>query len=362
MQPLQGLRVFEIGDGVASGIAALILADAGAEVTKIVPSKAADTDLQPVDQALRSRGKRTMVADLNVDGARTIQNTLRDADILIEETRPGTLGELGLGYEDLKAGNPRLIYCSISGYGQTGPMANEVSQDLNRLGATGLLHMGAGAAGGPVVPGGRTGDIAAGAFPCVMNILLALRARESTDEGCYLDLAIADTLFTFAYERIGAADMARTGSASQKAAPVGASPRYQLYATADDRFVAVAAVEDRHWDNLCERLELEDALRDDRRAPQDTERALAAIIGARSAAFWRDKFENRDLCCSVADTLEEALANPQFRARGLFDRTVAVGGGDVTAVVTPVAPQFRTESSDGPGRAKDETGKILETQ
>ncbi len=362
MLPLQGLRVVEIGDGVASGIAALILADAGAQVTRVVPSDSGGSMGSPVDQSLRARGKHSMAANLDAAGARAIQDVLRDVDILIEETRPGTLGKLGLGYEALKSENPRLIYCSISGYGQTGPMANEVSQDLNRLGATGLLEMAANGTGGPMVPGGRTGDIAAGAFPCVMNILLALRARESTGEGCYLDLAIADTLFTFAYDRIGSAALTRPGSDPQGTLPDRASPRYQLYRTADDRFVAVAAIEDRHWDNLCERLELEDELRDDARAPEETERALAAIIGARSAAFWRDKFENRDLCCSVTDTLKEALSNPQFQARGLFDQKINFGGGEVTAVATPVAPQFRGEASDNRAAAKDKTGKILETQ
>lgn len=356
MQPLQGLRVVEIGDGVASGMAALILADAGADVIKF-STTGVDAGRQALDLALRDRGKKIEVADLTGDGGRQIESMLSDVDILIEETRPGTLERSGLGYDAVKSINPRLIYCAISGYGQTGPMANDVSQDLNRLAATGLLQLASEAEGGPIPPLGKAGDIAAGAFPCVMNILFALRSRDATGEGCYLDLAIADSLFAFAYDRIGAAD-----SGPDAAPPRGASPRYQLYATSDGRYVAVAATDDRHWDNLCERLELEDELRDDARSPEETEGALAAIIGARSAAFWRDKFENRDLCCSVADTLQEALANPQFRGRGLFDRKTVFHGNEVTAAVTPVAPQFRAEAAGRPAQSKDKTGKILETQ
>lgn len=364
MQPLQGLRVVEIGDGVASALAGLILAEAGAEVIKVAPAAELDAPgngAGALEYALRHRGKTCVVADIGDTGADGELRTLLDsADILIEETRPGTLETVGLGYEAVKAANPNVIYCSVSGYGQTGPMAREVSQDLNRLGATGLLGLSLDAAGAPVPPVARIGDIAAGAFPCVINILLALRARDTTGEGCRLDIAIADTLFMFAYAAIGTAGLAQSGNG--KGFLSGTSPRYQLYATADDQYVAVAAVEDRHWDNLCERLELEDELRDDARAPEETLRALAAIIGARTAAFWRDKFENRDLCCSVIATLEAALENPQFRDRGLFDRKTRFGSGDLTAVVTPLAPQFRGDTATKDAPSPGEAAKVLEPQ
>jgi len=366
MQPLQGLRVVEIGDGVASALAALILAEAGAEVVKVVSAAQADgprSGAAGMEYALRNRGKKSVVVDLDNEGAAAeLRPLLADVDILIEETRPGALDDLGLGYEAAKALNPKLIYCSISGYGQTGPMARDVSQDLNRLGATGLLRLSTEAAGTPVLPGAHAGDIAAGAFPCVMNLLLALRAREATGEGCHLDLAIADALFTFAYAEIGATGLARCGPELGEDARAVGSPRYRVYATADGQYVAVAAIEDRHWENLCERLELEDELRDDASSPEETGRALAAIIGARNAAYWRDKFENRDLCCSVAVDLDEALANPQFRDRGLFDGKTRFSGAELNSVVTPLAPQFRGESPTKDAQPPGNADKILETQ
>jgi len=374
MQPLQGLRVVEIGDGLASALAALTLAEAGAEVVKVISPTQADearsggADATAIEFALRNRGKKSVIVNLDDQGAHAeLQPLLADADVLIEETRPGTLDDLGLGYDAAKALNSKLIYCSISGYGQTGPMAREGSQDLNRLGATGLLRLSADAGGAPVLPAARIGDIAAGAFPCVINILLALRSRDATGEGCRLDLAIADTLFTFTYATIGTAALSRNWPEPGNEALTGGSPRYQLYATSDGRYVAVAAIEDRHWENLCERLELEDELRDDARAPDETRRALAAIIGARTAEFWRDKFENRDLCCSVVADLEQAVANPQFRDRGLFDRKIRFHGGELDAVVTPLAPQFRgestTEEAPEPGNADPgNADKVLEPQ
>lgn len=369
MQPLQGLRVVEIGDGVASALAALIMAEAGADVVKVVsPAQARNaggdgTDETAIEFALRNRGKDYVVANLEDPSAGAeLQPLLAKADVLIEETRHGMLDHVGLGYDAAKALNPKLIYCSISAYGQTGPMAREGSQDLNRLGATGLLRLSADATGAPVLPAAHIGDIAAGALPCVMNVLLALRLRESTGQGCQLDLAIADSLFLFSSAAIGAAGLTGQWAEPGQAELTGGSPRYQLYSTADGRYVAVAAIEDRHWDNLCERLELEDELRNDASAPEDTRRALAAIIGARTAAFWRDKFENRDLCCSVVADLEEAFANPQFRDRGLFDRKSRINGNVVNAIVTPLAAQFRGEAKTEDSQLPVTADKILEPQ
>ena len=369
MQPLQGLRVVEIGDGLASAFAALTLAEAGAEVVKVVTATEASaarsgaTGAPAMEFALRNRGKKSVEIDLVSPSAQAdLRSLLSDADILIEETRAGTLDDLDLGYEAAKALNAKLIYCSVSGYGQTGPLAAESSQDLNRLGTTGLLRLSADENGAPVLPAARIGDIAAGAFPCVINVLLALRARDATGEGCRLDLAIADALFGFGYATIGSAAVSRRWPDPGKEALTGGSPRYQLYATSDGGFVAVAAIENRHWENLCERLELEDDLRDDCAQPEETRRALAAIIGARSAEFWRDKFENRDLCCSVVADLAEAMKNPQFRDRGLFDRKIRIDGTDVNAIVTPVAPQFRADPTSEEAPQTGGASKILEPQ
>ena len=199
-------------------------------------------------------------------------------------------------------------------------------------------------------------------MPCLVNLLLALRHRDATGDGCYLDLSIADFLFTLGHAEIGRATHGGSWPAPGKERFTGGSPRYQLYATSDDRYVAVAAIEDRHWENLCERLELEDELRDDASAPDETYRALSAIIGARTAAFWRDKFENRDLCCSVVADLEEALANPQFRNRGLFDHKARFDGGEVPAVVTPLASQIRGEPSTQDVAWSEIAQKSLEPQ
>jgi len=350
MQPMQGIRVLEFGDGVAVAMTGLILAEAGAEVIKVesprsgAAARAGEPRLGAValDFALLNAGKKSVAVDLDADGAAArLRPLLASADVLIDGLRPGTMGERGLDYDAVAAVNDRLLYCSLSGWGQDGPLALEAGRDLNYLGATGLLRLGADETGAPVLPPAEIADIAAGAYPAVINILLALMARAQSGKGARLDLAICDGLFALAYWAIGRAELTGRWPVPGGETLTGGSPRYQLYATADGRFVAVAALEPDHWDNLCERLELDEELRDDQRDPEATRQALAAIIAARTARYWHDKFENRDLCCSVVETLEQALANPQFRDRGLFERKLRAGGQAITAVVVPVAASTR---------------------
>jgi crotonobetainyl-CoA:carnitine CoA-transferase CaiB-like acyl-CoA transferase len=338
MQPLQGIRIVEIGDSVATAMAGLVLAEAGAEVVRVEPEGGAPSRgvADGVDFALLNRGKRSVTANLDSGEAMArLRPLLESADVVIEGGRPGEMAELGLDMAVVRDANPTIVYCSVTGWGQDGPRANEAAQDLNYMGATGLLRASPDG-GAPALPRGQYAAIGSGAYSCVINILLALRARDQGRETDRLDIAISDGLFAYAYPLIARAEL------SGGEALGGGSARYQIYATKDGAYVAVAATENRHWENLCERLELEEELRDDAADPEATRGALAAILGARNASFWRDKFENRDLCCSVIADLDHALADPQFRDRGLFDRKVRIGGAEATAVVVPVAGQFRS--------------------
>ena len=346
MQPLQGIKVVEIGDGLAAAMAALILAEAGAEVVRIEPEGGAASRKRGdgIDFALLNRGKRSVTANLaGGDTSKRLRRLIEAADIVIESGRPGDLVDNGLDHASVKAVNPKIIYCSVTGWGQEGPKASEAAEDLNYLGATGLLSLATDSDSAPALPAGPFAAIGCGAYPCVINILLALRARDAGGDGCRLDLAISQGLFAYAYDAIARADVSGEWPRPGGEAFTGGSARYQIYPTKDGAYVAVAAANDRHWENLCERLELEDDLRDDARDPEATRGALAAVLGARNAAFWRDKFENRDLCCSVIVDLATAIADPQFSESGIFDRKVRHGGADATAVIVPVADQFRSQ-------------------
>ena len=156
---------------------------------------------------------------------------LARADVLVEQFRPGVMARLGLGYEAVRAINPKLVYCSITGYGQTGPRAGEAGHDLNYIGHTGLLALNPGPPDRPVVPPALIADIAGGTLPAVMNILLALRQRDQSGQGCHLDIAMTDAMFTFASHALASGHATGQFPGMGGARLTGGSPRYQLYPT-----------------------------------------------------------------------------------------------------------------------------------
>ena len=352
MQPLSGLLVLDFSTLLPGPLAGLMLAEAGAEVIKIERPGGEDArHFQPMvggESAaflLLNRGKTSQTFDLKDEAERErLMTLIRRADILLEQFRPGVMARLGLGYEQLRAINPRLIYCSISGYGQSGPREGEAGHDINYIGNTGLLDLQPGPVEHPVVPPMLAADIAGGSFPAVINILLALRARDQSGQGCHLDIAMTDAMFTFAWYALA------LGSASGRFPKpgdlmlVGGSPRYQLYPTKDGRLVACGALEQKFWDAFAGVIGLSAEFADDRRDPKATREAVARIIATRSADEWRPLFAAADCCATIVAPLEEALRDPHFVERGLFAHEVDVGGKTLPALPVPIAPVFRGEA------------------
>src|SRR5205085_7106879 len=150
--------------------------------------------------ALLNRGKKSLTLDLkNENDRKRLRPLLEKADVLVEQFRPEVMQRLGLGFEEVRRINPKIVYCSISGYGQSGPRAGEAGHDINYQSLTGLLALQPGPAEKPVIPPGLIADIAGGTMPAVINILLGLRQRDATGQGVHLDIAMADALFTFAW-------------------------------------------------------------------------------------------------------------------------------------------------------------------
>src|SRR5665213_2333181 len=239
MQPLNGLLVLDFTTLLPGPLASLMLVEAGAEVIKVERPGGEDmrrfppvVDGESATFALLNCGKTVLTLDLKseVDRAKLIP-LLKRADILIEQFRPGVMARLGLGYDAVRALNPRLIYCSISGYGQSGPRVEEAGHDLNYIGNTGLLDLQPGPLATPVVPPMLVADIAGGSFPAVINILLALRSRDQSGEGCHIDIAMTDAMFTFGWYAIAVGTATGRFPAPGEMMLVGSSPRYRLYPT-----------------------------------------------------------------------------------------------------------------------------------
>lgn len=313
MRPLEGCLVVDFSTLLPGPLATLLLAEAGADVISIARPGVED---MPALASLQ-RGKRRMEVDLkDVHALEQVRSLLTRADVLVEQFRPGVMRRLGLGYEDVSATNPDVIYCSITGYGQSGPRSGIAGHDLNYIADTGLLAQSMGSVSSPVIPPALMADIAGGSYPAVINILLALRLRDSTGRGCHLDVSMSDNVFTL---MLGGSVI------------TSGSPRYRLYPTKDGRMLAVGALEQRFWDVVCDVTALEVELRDDTKDPARTAARLAELIAAETADTWARRMAGRDCCCSVVATPEEATADAHFRGRG-------VRPGEHL----PVDPQFRS--------------------
>jgi crotonobetainyl-CoA:carnitine CoA-transferase CaiB-like acyl-CoA transferase len=351
MQPLSGIRVLDFSTLLPGPMATLLLAEAGAEVIKIERPESGEElrHYQPrfgdasVSFAMLNRGKRSVTLDLKAnDAVSRLRPLLESSDVLVEQFRPGVMERLGLGYDAVRAVNPRIVYCSITGYGQDGPKASVAGHDLNYQADAGLLSVAAGSDGAPVVPNALIADIAGGAYPAVINILLALRQREHTAQGCKLDIAMTDGLLPFVYWGIGigAASGRWPGPGAELLS--GGSPRYQIYATRDGRYLAAAPLEDKFWRNFCDAIELPAALRDDGKDPGAAIRAVREIIAQRTAREWSERFAGRDVCCNLVQGVEQAMQDAQFQVRGVFRRSVVSADHDgLPAVSVPVAEPFR---------------------
>ena len=355
-QPLTGVCVLDFSTLLPGPLATLLLAEAGAEVIKIerpgkgdeMRSYAPKFGVSSVNFALLNRGKRSVAIDLKAAHAvARLRPLIERADVVVEQFRPGVMDRLGLGYEALAAINPRIVYCAITGYGQTGPKAQVAAHDLNYVAEAGLLGLAAGADGAPMVPPALIADIAGGAYPAVLNIVLALRDRETSGRGRRLDVAMADNLFTFMYWALGNGLAAGKWPRPGGELVTGGSPRYQIYRTQDERYIAAAPLEQKFWDAFCDAIGLDANWRDDAREPQGTRSAVAERIAAQSAAHWRAAFAGKDVCCAVVASVEEALADPHFRARGLFAHELRAAGGAIKALPLPLDPAFRSAEPRG---------------
>jgi len=352
MQPLAGVLVLDFTTLLPGPLATLLLAEAGAEVVKIERPGGEDMrryeprfDGESAMFALLNRGKESLVLDLKSAADRDkLTPLIKRADVLVEQFRPGVMARLGLGYDALKAINPKLVYCSITGYGQSGPRAGEAGHDLNYIGRTGLLALNPGPPDRPVVPPALIADIAGGTLPAVMNILLALRQRDLSWQGCHLDIAMTDAMFTFAGHALASGHATGTFPGMGGARLTGGSPRYQLYPTKDGKLVCCAALEQRFWEPFTTTIGLASQFIDDSRDPAATKAAVAAIVAGRNADEWRPLFLAADCCVTIMATLEEALRDPHFVARGLFAHQVmGPTGRTMPALPVPIDPQFRAD-------------------
>jgi crotonobetainyl-CoA:carnitine CoA-transferase CaiB-like acyl-CoA transferase len=341
-QPLKDILVLDFSTLLPGPMATLMLSEAGAEVIKFERPVTGEDDVS-IGFAVLNHGKRSVTIDLkSKDALDVLRPLLEKADVLVEQFRPGVMERLGLGYEAVRAINPGLVYCSITGYGQTGPKATVAGHDLNYVGDAGVLSLSRGPDDRPTMPFALVADIGGGTYPAVVNILLALMARQQSGQGVHLDIAMSEGAFAFAYW--AHAEGVIAGQAIDNAASrlTGGLARYRLYSAADGRQIAVGALEEKFWQAFCDVIGLPEDFRDDWSDPVACAAEVARRLGSQPSTHWEPLLAAADCCCSVVKTPAEAASDPHFTARGVFGRKLNISGREVPALPLPIAPEFRS--------------------
>ncbi|WP_417222205.1 CaiB/BaiF CoA transferase family protein [Achromobacter spanius] len=319
--PLAGIRVLDLSRLLPGPLGAQYLADLGADVIKIEDTQAGDY-APPALRAVCNRNKRGLRLNLkDPDGQAALAALARQADVVIESFRPGVAARLKADYPTLSQHNPRLVYCSITGYGQDGPLRDAAGHDLNYSAYAGVAdQMGCGP-DQPALSNLPVADILGGSLTAVMGILAALVDAQRTGQGRYVDIAITDGLLAAAV--VPLATLNAQGDTCPAGADTlsGALACYGQYRAQDGRYLAVAALEPKFWDTLCRRIERPDLLplhRDGNTERQAWLRSeLQALFASRPLAHWLDLLDGADCCVSPVLKLSESLAHPQFTARGM---------------------------------------------
>ena len=350
---LEGIKVIDFSTLLPGPLASLFLVETGAEVIKIEKPDVGDeirlSDPKWGDQSasfsLLNRGKKSLSLDLKDPGdLKILKPILKEADIIIEQFRPGVMKRLGLDYENIKKINKNIIYVSITGYGQDGPKSMVAGHDLNYIGNTGLLSVSMGDGENTVVPPALVADIAGGSYPAVINILLALRKRDLNNEGSYIDISMSDNLFPFMFWGLGSGFSKNKWPGNSDGVLSGGSPRYNIYKTRDGGYVAAAPLEDRFWNKFCKAIELPNKFINMQNNQQMVIKEIRKIIALNDKNYWSEVFYKADCCCSIVKSIEEAVNDHHFKVREIFSNKIVNNlGEEIPALPIPIDKQFRKE-------------------
>ena len=359
MSALDGIRVLDLTRYIPGPYCAMLLGDLGADVvkveepfvgdpTRVVPPAVGDDSA--VHAAL-NRNKRSVAVDLrNEEGVAIVRRLAAASDVLIEAYRPGVLARRGLGAEPLLAANPRLVYCSLTGFGQDGPLARRAGHDLTYLARSGFLGTNCGADGRPVLPITQVADMA-GALVAAVAILAALQARVRTGRGQHVDASMWDgvrALLTVPVARRRAGG----GLVNELS---GAYACYNVYRCKDDRYLAVGALEPKFWEALCDALGhggLARAQWDEQRQNELIE-TLAKTFAEKDRDDWIESLGPRDACVEPVLDLDEALAQPN--GRGVWG---ALHLGTTPAEIRHAAPRLGQHTDEVLASAGYSSGDI----
>lgn len=353
MSSLDGIRVLDLSRLLPGPFLTMILADLGADVVKVEDPKVGDyiRAFPPHKAGMGgrylavNRGKRSIALDLKEPRSRdAFLRMAKSADVVVESFRPGVMDKLGLGWSTLSAANPRLVMCSISGYGQTGPYVHRAGHDLNYIGLAGVLAMGAEKRGAPpAMPGIQIADFAGGGLWGATAVLAALFGRERSGKGQHLDISMTEGAMALLAAELGNLDCGARPTRGTEALN-GAMACYGVYRCKDDRFVSVGALEPKFWIAFNQAIGRKPDISELAAPPAKQEQIrdeIAAILVTRTRDEWVAALAQHDCLLEPVLELEELPAHPLHQAREMFITVDGGPAGPLRHVRTPLGPPVR---------------------
>lgn len=346
--PLDGIRVLDLTRLLPGPYATLMLADFGADVIKVEDPKLGDyarwgepkvADYSAMFHSL-NRNKRSITIDLKTEeGKEIFIDLVKTADVLVESFRPGVMDRLGLGYETLSELNPKLIYCAITSFGQTGPYRDVPGHDINFLSYSGLLDLQGDSEGQPVSSSVQIGDIGGGSLMATIGILVSIMDAMKTGKGQFVDISMLDGAIswmqTFLPEYLVSNNAPNRGELVLN----GGKACYEIYETSDNRFLSVGALEFKFWKNFCTVINKEDLI-PRLNAPLEEQKVMkmeiASTIRKKTLKEWMKLFDNIDACVTPVLTVEEMVEDPHIKHRQMIEEVYHPKAGAVRQIANPI--------------------------
>ena len=319
MGSLDDLKILDFSTLLPGPYATLMLADMGAEVLKISSASRPDIvlDYPPfigdtgvsASQAWLGRNKKTMFLNLKTgEGKAVVKELVKEYDIVLEQFRPGVMEKLGLGYEDLKAVNPKLIYCSLTGYGQTGPLRDAAGHDINYMSRSGIISQAGRRESGPSLMNFQIADIAVGSMNSVIGILAAVNYRKNTGKGQYIDVAMMDGCVPF-NSLDGAGFLVSGKDPKREGERLNGGCIFGFFETKDGEYLSVGSLEPQFWSRFCTAIGREDLIEGTVYPPNidEVKAEIRGILKTKTRDEWVEVFSHYDACVQPVLNLKEAL-------------------------------------------------------